>query len=111
MSDVQVLQPLPLFTRQRNCSVDSAQTLIDMAALAADIKAPIASTSAAPYAPAATNGKGKAVEQPTYVDLPNSAPRSYTILKEVGDGSFGTVWLADWHSPLECVPSTLPLRS
>lgn len=26
--------------------------------------------------------------------------RSYTILKEVGDGSFGTVWLADWHSPL-----------
>jgi hypothetical protein len=32
--------------------------------------------------------------------LPNVGTRSYTILKEVGDGSFGTVWLADWHSPL-----------
>lgn len=31
---------------------------------------------------------------------PTIGNRSYTILKEVGDGSFGTVWLADWHSPL-----------
>lgn len=35
-------------------------------------------------------------------------PRSYTILKEVGDGSFGTVWLADWHSELQLPPGTLP---
>ena len=26
--------------------------------------------------------------------------RSYTLVKVVGDGSFGTVWLCDWHSPL-----------
>jgi hypothetical protein len=76
---------------------------------------PIASTSASPYqhppSPVFTqsitvNGKGKQpanqTAAPTFVDLPNSAPRSYTVLKEVGDGSFGTVWLADWHSPLEC---------
>jgi len=26
--------------------------------------------------------------------------RSYTFVKAVGDGSFGQVWLCDWHSPL-----------
>ena len=26
--------------------------------------------------------------------------RSYTPLKVVGDGSFGTVWLCDWHGTL-----------
>lgn len=39
---------------------------------------------------------------------PPLSPRSYTILKEVGDGSFGTVWLADWHSSLVLPPGTLP---
>jgi hypothetical protein len=28
------------------------------------------------------------------------APRTYTSVKLVGDGSFGTVWLCDWASPL-----------
>lgn len=28
------------------------------------------------------------------------SPRSYTAVKLVGDGSFGTVWLCDWTSPL-----------
>ncbi|WRT64328.1 uncharacterized protein IL334_001260 [Kwoniella shivajii] len=27
--------------------------------------------------------------------------RSYTELKCLGDGSFGTVWLCDWHSPVK----------
>lgn len=64
---------------------------------------PVASTSALP-ASAQSNGKAKQTEYTTqFVNLPNVAPRSYTILKEVGDGSFGTVWLADWHSPLEYV--------
>ncbi|MBW0507818.1 hypothetical protein O181_047533 [Austropuccinia psidii MF-1] len=40
--------------------------------------------------------------------LPNVGTRDYTILKEVGDGSFGTVWLADWHSPLNLPPGTQP---
>ena len=76
----------------------------------ADFKQPVASTSAAVMSngvalatAGASNPKAKAVFAPTYVNLPNSAPRSYTVLKEVGDGSFGTVWLADWHSQLECV--------
>lgn len=53
-----------------------------------------------------------AVEKLQKADFPSGAApsartevggRSYTILKEVGDGSFGTVWLADWHSTLSCV--------
>lgn len=40
--------------------------------------------------------------------LPDVGTREYTILKEVGDGSFGTVWLADWHSPLNLPPGTQP---
>lgn len=27
--------------------------------------------------------------------------RKYTELKVLGDGSFGTVWLCDWHSPVK----------
>ena len=27
--------------------------------------------------------------------------RAYTELKCLGDGSFGTVWLCDWHSPVK----------
>jgi meiosis induction protein kinase IME2/SME1 len=27
--------------------------------------------------------------------------RSYTEVKCLGDGSFGTVWLCDWHSPVK----------
>ncbi|KAF8609204.1 Pkinase-domain-containing protein, partial [Ceratobasidium sp. AG-I] len=43
--------------------------------------------------------------------------RSWTTLKNVGDGSFGTVWLCDWHSllppntplsPMQCSPRVRP---
>ncbi|OAV89440.1 CMGC/RCK/MAK protein kinase [Puccinia triticina 1-1 BBBD Race 1] len=44
----------------------------------------------------------------THNPLPDVGTRDYTILKEVGDGSFGTVWLADWHSPLTLPPGTQP---
>ncbi|KAF9515296.1 hypothetical protein BS47DRAFT_1391651 [Hydnum rufescens UP504] len=41
------------------------------------------------------------------VDDPNSrSTRSYTPVKVVGDGSFGTVWLCDWHGHL---PANTPL--
>ncbi|GAA5831734.1 hypothetical protein JCM11251_003860 [Rhodosporidiobolus azoricus] len=47
--------------------------------------------------------------QPYNRDFPPPlAPRHWTVLKEVGDGSFGTVWLADWHSPLNLPPGTQP---
>ncbi|KAI0692755.1 kinase-like domain-containing protein [Cytidiella melzeri] len=36
----------------------------------------------------------------------SSSTRSYTPLKVVGDGSFGTVWLCDWHGTL---PPNTPL--
>ncbi|EUC53713.1 Serine/Threonine kinase catalytic domain protein [Rhizoctonia solani AG-3 Rhs1AP] len=39
-------------------------------------------------------------------DSSTSSPRSWTTLKNVGDGSFGSVWLCDWHSPL---PPNTPL--
>jgi meiosis induction protein kinase IME2/SME1 len=32
--------------------------------------------------------------------LPAVGERQYTELKCLGDGSFGTVWLCDWHSPV-----------
>lgn len=40
--------------------------------------------------------------------LPDVGTRNYTVLREIGDGSFGTVWLADWHSHLTLPPGTLP---
>ncbi|CAE6378867.1 unnamed protein product [Rhizoctonia solani] len=39
-------------------------------------------------------------------DSSTSSARSWTTLKNVGDGSFGSVWLCDWHSPL---PPNTPL--
>lgn len=39
---------------------------------------------------------------------PPLEPRSFTVLKAMGDGSFGTVFLADWLSPLSLPPGTLP---
>lgn len=35
-----------------------------------------------------------------------ASTRSYSLLKILGDGSFGTVWLCDWHSTL---PPNTPL--
>ncbi|KAL5534244.1 hypothetical protein ACEPAG_706 [Sanghuangporus baumii] len=44
--------------------------------------------------------------RPIHGDAQSSSERSYTPIKVVGDGSFGTVWLADWHSAL---PPNTPL--
>ncbi|KAI0651877.1 kinase-like protein [Trametes meyenii] len=50
-------------------------------------------------------------------DSKSSSTRSYTPLKVVGDGSFGTVWLCDWHgtlppntpvSAMQCGPGARP---
>ncbi|KAI0735147.1 Pkinase-domain-containing protein [Earliella scabrosa] len=41
-------------------------------------------------------------------DARSSSTRSYTPLKLVGDGSFGTVWLCDWHGTL---PPNTPLSA
>ena len=62
-----------------------------------------------PASPTTSTGMGSFVRNgdvvydqgpPPAAPLPAVGTRSYTVLKEVGDGSFGTVWLADWHSPL-----------
>ena len=50
---------------------------------------------------------------PLYTCSPYPLPasiRSYTPLKNVGDGSFGTVVLADWHSPLPPGVSISPMQ-
>ena len=36
----------------------------------------------------------------TAADLMREGPRDFDIIRSVGDGSFGTVFLADWRSPL-----------
>ncbi|KAH9835535.1 kinase-like protein [Rhodofomes roseus] len=41
-------------------------------------------------------------------DARSTSTRSYTPLKVVGDGSFGTVWLCDWHGTL---PPNTPLSA
>ncbi|OBZ79720.1 Serine/threonine-protein kinase MAK [Grifola frondosa] len=41
-------------------------------------------------------------------DSQSTSTRSYTPLKVVGDGSFGTVWLCDWHGTL---PPNTPLSA
>lgn len=41
----------------------------------------------------------KTTECTSHPDLAG-AERKYTQIKELGDGSFGTVWLCDWHSPI-----------
>jgi hypothetical protein len=40
--------------------------------------------------------------------FPLASTRTYTPLKVVGDGSFGTVWLCDWHGTL---PPNTPLSA
>ena len=37
-----------------------------------------------------------------------ASKRSFTPIKAVGDGSFGTVWLCDWHGPL---PPNTPMAA
>ncbi|BGP36955.1 Serine/threonine protein kinase [Rhodotorula kratochvilovae] len=78
---------------------------VDMAAAS-----PVASTSAATFAHGSAAAHPQAAPRPPYTrDFPPPlAPRHWTVLKEVGDGSFGTVWLADWHSPLNLPPGTQP---
>ncbi|KAF9478519.1 Pkinase-domain-containing protein [Pholiota conissans] len=50
-------------------------------------------------------------------DSHTSSTRSYTPIKVLGNGSFGTVWLCDWHgslppgtplSPMQCAASARP---
>ncbi|TFY74417.1 hypothetical protein EWM64_g9595, partial [Hericium alpestre] len=43
-----------------------------------------------------------------YGDAHSSSTRSFTPIKAVGDGSFGTVWLCDWHGAL---PPNTPLSA
>lgn len=43
-------------------------------------------------------------------DASSTSERSYTPVKGVGDGSFGTVWLCDWHTPLPPSISLAPMQ-
>ncbi|EFP77702.2 male germ cell-associated kinase [Puccinia graminis f. sp. tritici CRL 75-36-700-3] len=58
--------------------------------------------------PVTTLSLSSSASSSSHNPLPDVGTRDYTILKEVGDGSFGTVWLADWHSPLTLPPGTQP---
>ncbi|KAI9512597.1 Pkinase-domain-containing protein [Russula earlei] len=43
-----------------------------------------------------------------YGSAQSSSVRSFTPIKAFGDGSFGTVWLCDWHGPL---PPNTPMSA
>lgn len=52
-------------------------------------------------------GHSMQIRSPTQTSMPTTAaslmregPRDFAVIKDVGDGSFGTVCLADWKSPL-----------
>jgi len=44
----------------------------------------------------------------TNASSPAASIRSFTPVKAFGDGSFGTVWLCDWHGPL---PPNTPMST
>lgn len=46
----------------------------------------------------------------TAADLMREGPRDFTVIKAVGDGSFGTVCLADWKSPLPSGTMLSPMQ-
>lgn len=49
---------------------------------------------------AVTVEEEEAIVPPLSADILGSE-RTYTELKVLGDGSFGTVWLCDWHSKVK----------
>ncbi|SPO38490.1 related to cdk-related kinase 1 [Pseudozyma flocculosa] len=68
---------------------------------------PVGRPGAAPAAPA----DGRASLMPTTAaDLMREGPRDFTVVKELGDGSFGTVCLADWKSPLPSGTMLSPMQ-
>nr|UOP57118.1 putative cdk-related kinase 1 [Thecaphora frezii] len=46
----------------------------------------------------------------TAASLMREGPRDFTVVKELGDGSFGTVCLADWKSPLPSGTMLSPMQ-
>ncbi|EST05663.2 Protein kinase domain protein [Kalmanozyma brasiliensis GHG001] len=46
----------------------------------------------------------------TAASLMREGPRDFTVIKDVGDGSFGTVCLADWKSPLPSGTMLSPMQ-
>lgn len=46
----------------------------------------------------------------TAASLMREGPRDFTVIKAVGDGSFGTVCLADWRSPLPSGTMLSPMQ-
>ncbi|KAG6813795.1 hypothetical protein H0H92_007207 [Tricholoma furcatifolium] len=60
----------------------------------------------APPPPPSQRSASSVPKEPIVVVGVPSSTRSYTPLKVLGDGSFGTVWLCDWHGTL---PPNTPL--
>lgn len=65
--------------------------------------------SSSSYRHSPSNGH-RELEYPRHIPVDNDGrvgveqpmgERSYTEIKCLGDGSFGTVWLCDWHSPVK----------
>lgn len=69
-----------------------------------------------PSQPNASNPPSASLRPPdqqmptTAASLMREGPRDFTVIKDVGDGSFGTVCLADWKSPLPSGTMLSPMQ-
>lgn len=67
--------------------------------------------SSAPLAPGPGQVAAVSSLMPTTAaSLMREGPRDFTVIKSVGDGSFGTVCLADWKSPLPSGTMLSPMQ-
>lgn len=61
--------------------------------------------------PSPTSLSASQTEMPTTAaSLMREGPRDFTVIRDVGDGSFGTVCLADWKSPLPSGTMLSPMQ-
>lgn len=62
-----------------------------------------------PVPPSSSHAAAARAAARTAADLMRVGPRDFEVIRPLGDGSFGTVFLANWKSPLpdDMVPSTM----
>ncbi|ETS64911.1 hypothetical protein PaG_00885 [Moesziomyces aphidis] len=78
---------------------------------AAHGSAALKSDAAPPSAGPSASSSLRPPEMPTTAaSLMREGPRDFTVIKDVGDGSFGTVCLADWKSPLPSGTMLSPMQ-
>lgn len=62
------------------------------------------------HSPASSPSSAASPMPTTAASLMREGPRDFTVIRDVGDGSFGTVCLADWKSPLPSGTMLSPMQ-